>query len=178
MGESSAHLLIGTIASFMTSARTRRALIAAFLVAPFLAQCTGSDLTRKLSPDKVATSTRDADRAAGLISQYRAAHGLGPVRVSAQLNQAALYQARAVAEAGTLSHGSFASRMGTFGIGGVSAENLSAGSATVEGAIARWKGSPGHNENLLMAEARSIGLARADSPRNGYEHYWALVLGQ
>lgn len=166
------------IATVLFPSRAWRAVLAGLLVAPVLAQCAGGDLARKIAPDKVSTSTRDAERAATLISQYRAANGLGAVHVSAQLNQAALYQARAVAEAGHLSHGSFASRMGSFGIGGVSAENLSAGSGTVEGAIARWKGSPGHNENLLMREARTIGLARADSPGAGYGHYWALVLAQ
>ena len=43
--------------------------------------------------------------------------------------------------------------------------------------IGRWKASPGHNINLLMPEARKIGLARADA-NNRYGRYWALVLGQ
>ena len=67
--------------------------------------------------------------------------------------------------------------MDEFGIIGYSAENLSAGSSTVDGAIGRWKASPGHNSNLLMPQARRIGLARADA-NNGYGRYWALVLGQ
>ena len=83
-----------------------------------------------------------------------------------------------MAEAGTLSHGRFAGRMDAFGIGGASAENLSAGSRTVDRVIARWAASPGHNQNLLMPEARRIGLARADSPGLGYGRYWALVLAQ
>jgi uncharacterized protein YkwD len=68
--------------------------------------------------------------------------------------------------------------MSSFGINGYSAENLVAGSKTVEHAIARWKASPGHNQNLLMPEARRIGLARAVSPGAGYEYYWAMVLAQ
>jgi len=60
---------------------------------------------------------------------------------------------------------------------GYSAENLSAGSDSVDGAIGRWKASPGHNSNLLMPQARKIGLARADA-NNRYGRYWALVLGQ
>ena len=83
--------------------------------------------------------------------------------VDGRLNKAAEYQARAVAGAGQLSHGSFGSRMGEFGIKGYAAENLSAGSSTVDGAIGRWKASAGHNSNLLMPEARQIGLARADA---------------
>jgi uncharacterized protein YkwD len=152
--------------------------LAALALAPLLAQCAGTDLAKVVPSDKVTTSTREAAQAAALISAYRKARGLGPVTADATLNGAAEYQARAVAEAGTLSHGAFASRMDTFRIGGYSAENLSAGSADVGGAIARWKASAGHNENLLMPQARRIGLARADSPQHGYRHYWALVLAQ
>jgi uncharacterized protein YkwD len=149
----------------------------ALLLLTLLAQCAG-DLARVVPSDKVSVSARDAAQAAALISQYRVAHGLSPVTADGRLNEAAEYQARAVAEAGTLSHGAFASRMDSFRIGGYSAENLSAGSDNVAGAIARWKASAGHNENLLMPQARRIGLARADSPGIGYKHYWALVLAQ
>ena len=151
---------------------------AALALAPLLAQCAGDTLTKVVPSDKVKTSTREAAQAAALISEYRKSRGLGPVTADGSLSEAAEYQARAVAEAGKLSHGDFASRMDRFRIAGVSAENLSAGSDTVGGAIARWKASPGHNDNLLMPQARRIGLARADSPQHGYRHYWALVLAQ
>jgi uncharacterized protein YkwD len=159
------------------------------ILAPFLAQCASvgfslGDLFGGLSggggapAHKVSTNTGDARAAAALVSQYRTAKGLSPVIADATLNRAAEVQARAVAEAGSLSHGQFASRMSSFGINGYSAENLVAGSKTVEQAIARWKASPGHNQNLLMPEARRIGLARAVSPGAGYEYYWAMVLAQ
>lgn len=124
-----------------------------------------------------ATSTSDAAAAASLISAYRVSRGLSPVTVDTRLNRAAEHQARVVAAAGKLTHGDFADRMGKYGIMGYAAENLTAGSQTVDGAIGRWKNSPKHNENLLMPEARRIGLARADA-NGGYGRYWALVLGQ
>ena len=157
--------------------RSRRALFPALAVTLLAAGCAG-DLTRTVPAEKVTTSSADAKRAAALITEYRRARGLGGVVADGGLNEAALHQARAVAEAGRLSHGAFASRMVSFGIPGISAENLSAGSDDVTGAIGRWKASAGHNENLLMPEARRIGLARADSPGHGYRHYWALVLAQ
>jgi uncharacterized protein YkwD len=168
--------------------RVRVAIIS--LLAPFLAQCAGggpsfsslSSLFGGGSPaapaHRVATKTGDASAAATLVSQYRTANGLPPVVVDATLNRAAEVQARAVAQAGALSHGEFASRMAAFGVNGVSAENLVAGSRTVDQAMARWKASPGHNRNLLMPEARRIGIAYASSPGAGYEHYWAMVLAQ
>jgi uncharacterized protein YkwD len=141
-----------------------------------LAQCAERDPVRRFASGQVSTNTSDADTAAALISQYRVAHGLSPVSVDPRLTEAARAQARTVAEAGTLSHGRFTSRMDAFGIGGHAAENLSAGSHTVDRVIARWAASPGHNENLLLPQAQRIGLARADSPGLGYGRYWALVL--
>lgn len=161
---------------FSASMRLRNLLAAIPLAS--LAHCAGTDLAKTIPSDKVSTSTREAAEAARIISQYRAQHGLGPVSADNQLNQAALHQARAVAEAGKLSHGAFAARMDAYRIAGYSAENLSAGSDSVGGAITRWKNSSGHKANLLMPEAKRIGLARADSPGLGYGHYWALVLAQ
>jgi hypothetical protein len=66
----------------------------------------------------------------------------------ARLTEAATVQAPHRAEAGTLSHGRFTSRMSAFGINGHAVENLSAGSRTVDQVTARWAASPSHNENL------------------------------
>ena len=117
----------------------------------------------------------EASAAAALITQYRSAYGLGPVAVDRRLVAAAEHQARAVAQAGSLSHGDFRNRMAAFGIRGVSAENLSAGVASVEEAVAQWKASSGHNANLLLPDIRRVGLARADTG-TGHGRYWALVL--
>ena len=116
----------------------------------------------------------EAQAAAALISAYRAAHGLGPVRVDRALNGPAEHQARAVAQLGWLSHGDFAGRMAAFGIRGKAAENLSVGLDTVEQVIAQWQASSGHNANLLMPEFSRIGLGRVQSDRT----YWALVLAR
>jgi uncharacterized protein YkwD len=140
-----------------------------------LAGCTSSDLSPVHSVQ--ATSSNDAAAAASLISAYRVSVGLSPVTVDPRLNQAAAYQARVVAAAGRLSHGDFAQRMKQFGIAGYAAENLSAGTTQVSEAVSQWKASPGHNQNLLLPEARRIGLARADA-QGGYGRYWALVVGQ
>jgi uncharacterized protein YkwD len=153
-----------------------RVLFASILIALGLAGCAG-DVSLNGGDAVLASSTNDAAAAARLISAYRVSRGLGLVTVDPKLNEAAEYQARVVAAAGQLSHGNFAGRMDKFGVMGYSAENLSAGSDTVDGAIGRWKASPGHNENLLMPQARKIGLARADA-HNRYGRYWALVLGQ
>ena len=150
----------------------------AFAALALLTRCADIGPFRQTAAGKISTSAADAGAAAKLISQHRATHGLGPVSVDGRLNEAATAQARAVAEAGALSHGAFESRMAVFGIRGAAAENLTAGSDTIGKAVARWTASPPHNRNLLMPEATRIGLARAESPGQGYGHYWALVLAQ
>jgi uncharacterized protein YkwD len=124
-----------------------------------------------------ATSTSEAAEAAALISAYRTSRGLAPVSVDSNLNRVAEHQARVVAAAGKLSHGDFPARMDAYGVVGYSAENLTAGYQTVEDAVKSWKASPPHDRNLLMPQARHIGLARADAD-GSYHRYWALVLGQ
>ena len=153
-----------------------KAAVLGLLAALALAGC-ASDAALVPRDAVTSVSTTDAGPAATMISAYRVAHGLSPVTVDPRLNRAAEHQARAVAAAGRLGHGDFGGRMNDYGVGGFAAENLTAGSPTVDGAIARWKASPGHNSNLLMPQARSIGLARADA-KGGYGRYWALVLGQ
>jgi uncharacterized protein YkwD len=122
----------------------------------------------------------DGSAAAAAISRYRAAHGLGAVRVDARLTAAAERQARAVAQAGYLSHeidGSFTKRLAYAGLGPQhAAENLSAGAHSMEEVLARWQRSPGHNRNLLMPQAQRIGIARVDAPDTRFKQYWALVL--
>jgi uncharacterized protein YkwD len=123
----------------------------------------------------------DAARAAALISQYRAAHRLGPVTVDAALTRVAAAQARRNAEIGDLSHdagGDFPLRLASLGAAerARAAENLAGGSSALEDTISQWKASGGHNRNLLMREARHFGIARTDAPSTRYKHFWALVM--
>lgn len=111
--------------------------------------------------------------AARIISRYRAAHGLGPVRPDPRLIAFAAEQARVIARSGELSHGDFTSRASALDVEGAW-ENLSYGATSVADAIGQWRASPGHDANLRKAKATRIGLARADSDNA----YWALVLAQ
>jgi uncharacterized protein YkwD len=125
----------------------------------------------------------DGARAAAIISAYRTAHGLGPVAIDQRLSGVAAAQARSNAEIGSLSHdvgGSFPVRLASFGAAdrARAAENLAAGSATLEATVAQWKASREHNRNLLMREASHIGIARVDAPGARMKHFWALVLAE
>jgi len=146
-------------------------------VAALMLALAGCSTTPDMAHRVASVSTADASEAARLISSYRVSRGLPPVAVDAQLNKAAEEQARAVAVAGRLSHGAFMSRMARFGVGGAAAENIAGGQKNVAAVVAGWKASPRHDENLLMPEARRIGLARADAD-GGFGRYWALVLAE
>jgi uncharacterized protein YkwD len=121
-----------------------------------------------------------SQEAVGLINQFRASNGLGPVIVDSNLIEAARYQAVAMASANVLSHeigGDFTSRMNSAGfVYANAAENVGAGHTSVEDAINAWIRSPHHRENMLMRDATRIGMVRADAPNSRYRNYWALDL--
>jgi uncharacterized protein YkwD len=153
-----------------------------FLV-PFLAALALAGCGAPTARHAVHEVPMDGARAAALVSQYRAAHGLGPVTVDTRLTRVAAAQARGNAEIGELSHevgGAFPVRLASFGAGdrARAAENLAAGSATIEGTFAQWKASREHNRNLLMRDARHMGIARVDAPGARMKHFWALVLAE
>jgi uncharacterized protein YkwD len=154
----------------------RIALVAVLLSLTLLANCAADLSPGETSALSAPANTSEARAAATLITRYRSGYGLGAVTVDDRLNRAAGHQARAVAATGILDHGEFTSRMAAFGIRGYRAENLAAGSDTVEDVIARWKASPGHNQNLLLPQVTRIGLARVETPGSGWGRYWALVL--
>ncbi|MEE7447751.1 serine protease [Methylobacterium radiotolerans] len=126
------------------------------------------------------TAVLDEVAAAAAISAYRVQHGLSPVVVDPTLVKAAAFQAGNNARHGQLSHeigGSFTSRMASAGLAkSWAAENLSAGSETLEQVLARWKASPEHNKNMLLPQIRRIGIARVDAPTTRYKRFWALVM--
>ena len=128
-------------------------ILVLILVAASLAGCGGP--TARYAAHEVPV---DAGRAAAMISAYRVSRGLGPVAVDRRLPV----------------------RLASFGAAdrARAAENLAAGSATLDATIAQWKVSGAHNKNLLMRDAAHIGIARFDAPGARMKHFWALVLAQ
>lgn len=135
-----------------------------------------SSLTSRGAYTVTRLTTEDADKAARLITAYRASKGLGPLTVDEKLNKAAMVQAQNVAKTGELEHGNFQGRLVDAGITLTAAENLAARTGSVERAIEEWKTSPGHNRNMLKPEVTRMGLARADSNAK-YKDFWVLVVG-
>ena len=146
-----------------------------------LTGCGGLSFTPEPTVENAThTAVLDEVAAAAAISAYRVQNGLSPVVVDATLVKAAAFQAGNNARHGQLSHevgGSFTSRMSSIGLArSYAAENLSAGSETLEQVLARWKASPEHNKNMLLPQIRRIGIARVDAPGTRYKRFWALVM--
>jgi uncharacterized protein YkwD len=123
----------------------------------------------------------DAGRAAGLISAYRAQNGLGPVRVDSRLMSAAADYAQAMGERDRIDHkigGSLPKRVAASGYDwGAVAENLAAGYSSLDDAMAGWRASGGHRQNLLNPHATEIGVAAVATPAGSKRrNYWALIL--
>ena len=116
------------------------------------------------------------------MNDYRGQYGLGPLRWNAQLAQAANVHAQDLAYHGILQHeGTDGSSHGerikrqdySFSI---ALENVAAGQQSWEAALQGWKDSPGHNENLLNADATEIGVALDFNANTRFATYWAMVL--
>jgi len=106
-----------------------------------------------------------------------------PLRWNATLAQAALVHSRDMAERRYFSHeqqdgsvvGDRALHAGYAWrrIG----ENIAAGQASVDEAVAGWLDSPGHCANIMNASFEEMGLAYAVNPERG-RVYWTQVLGR
>ena len=118
------------------------------------------------------------------INQYRAAHGVAPLRVSVSLANAADWMSNDMATKNYFAHTdslgrTFSTRLKAFGytFNTTRGENLAAGNATAAGAFAQWKASAGHNTNMLSSSYKVIGIARAYSATARYKWYWTTDFG-
>jgi uncharacterized protein YkwD len=122
----------------------------------------------------------DPAAATAELNAYRASKGVHPVRLDPALSAMAEVQAKAMAVGDAVSHdvaGSFRSRLTASRIDATEAsENVSAGAMSLDEAMAGWRHSPGHDANLLMANASRFGIAIAKNPDTQYGVYWAMEM--
>jgi uncharacterized protein YkwD len=134
--------------------------------------------------DRDYSGTRlDAEAARELINKYRAQNGLKPLKLNAQLSAAAKGHSNDLAKWDRISHfGSDGSnpwdRVKRAGYNArLAAENVGTGQVTIEEVFKGWKESPGHNKNLLLADAEHMGIALVQDPKTEFKTFWTLVLG-
>ena len=106
-----------------------------------------------------------------------------PLKLSAALTEAAKAHSRDLAKWDRISHyGSDGSnpwdRVKRAGYNAkVAAENVGTGQASLEEVIKGWQKSPGHDKNLLLADAEHMGIALVQDPRTEFKTFWTLVVG-
>lgn len=123
------------------------------------------------------------ERARDLINQYRSEKGLKPLKLNATLTEAAKAHSRDLAKWDRISHyGSDGSnpwdRVKRAGYKPkLAAENVGTGQVSFDEVLVGWKESEGHNKNLLLADAREMGLALVQDPKTEFKSFWTLVIG-
>jgi uncharacterized protein YkwD len=126
------------------------------------------------SPASGLAMTHAESHLAVLINQFRAAHGLGPLRVDAKLQRAARAHSWDMLRRGYFAHGPFAQRIHAFGVRTPTVgENLAWGSGRLGEANAvlrMWLASPEHRANLLRARFHRVGLGMPVGSFAGYRY--------
>ena len=59
----------------------------------------------------------------------------------------------------------------------LAAENVGTGQASFEEVMKGWKNSPGHNKNLLLADAEHMGIALVNEQKTEFKSFWTMVVG-
>jgi uncharacterized protein YkwD len=118
------------------------------------------------------------------INQYRAQNGRAPLRVSVSLTKAAKWLSSDMGAKNYFSHTdslgrAFNTRLGAFGytFNTYMGENIAAGYASAASTFAQWRGSAGHNTNMLSPSYNVIGIGRAYSATSTYKWYWTTDFG-
>ena len=125
----------------------------------------------------------DPTFARDIINQYRVEHGLKPLKLNTELTAAAKAHSKDLAKWDRISHyGSDGSnpwdRVKRAGFKArLAAENVGTGQVDFGEVIKGWKDSPGHNKNLLLSDAESMGIALVHEPKTEYKSFWTLVIG-
>ena len=117
-----------------------------------------------------------------VINAYRKQNGLKPLKLDPSLTTAAKTHSRDLSKWDRISHyGSDGSnpwdRVKRTGYNArLAAENVGTGQATFDEVMKGWQESPGHNKNLLLADAEYMGIALVTEPGTEFKSFWTLVL--
>jgi uncharacterized protein YkwD len=167
---------------FLSSSLVRNgaALAAIIGFALALAGCGGAPVPETNTAIPIEVVKLDPVEVSRRISAYRATHNLSPVVLDPSLVAIAQAQADAMASANHLSHevaGTLDHRLNAaHHAKGYAVENVSAGYANADAAVAGWQRSAPHNANLLYGPMRHMGIAAADAPGTRFKTFWALVM--
>jgi len=135
-----------------------------------------------LSNRDYSHTSLNAEMARDVINAYRKKFGLKPLRLNAELTEAAKAHSRDLAQWDRISHyGSDGSnpwdRVKRTGYKArLAAENVGTGQINFNEVMKGWEESPGHNKNLLTPDAVHMGIALVQDPHSEFKSFWTLVL--
>jgi uncharacterized protein YkwD len=138
--------------------------------------------TGALADRDYSTTRLDAEKARELVNAYRKQKGLRPLKLQPALTEAARAHSHDLAKWDRISHfGSDGSnpwdRVKRVGYNArLAAENVGTGQASIDEVMKGWQASPGHNKNLLIADAQHMGIALVHDPKTEFKTFWTLVI--
>ncbi|MEO1719227.1 MAG: CAP domain-containing protein [Pseudomonadota bacterium] len=136
-----------------------------------------------LSDRDYSGTNLNRQQALEMVNAYRSSKGLKTLKLHPKLTRAAKMHSRDLAKWDRISHyGSDGSnpwdRVKRAGFKArLAAENVGTGQKDLSEVFRGWKQSPGHNKNLLLADATHMGIALVDDPKTEFKTFWTLVLG-
>jgi hypothetical protein len=116
------------------------------------------------------------------VNLIRLQYHLPPLKLNAQLCEAAQAYAETLAQAGAIAHIDAQGRRADYRVSEAGyfyhclGENLAAGQPTWERALQAWLNSPNHRANLLTPDYRELGIGFAGSASR-YRTVWTQLLG-
>jgi uncharacterized protein YkwD len=119
-----------------------------------------------------------------LTNAVRQASGCPPLRLSPQLNEAAMRHSEDMAANDHFDHAgtdgsSHIARAAEAGYPGrYVGENIAAGNATPEDTLAQWMDSDSHRANVLDCSFTELGVGYAENESSAFTYYWSQELGK
>ena len=147
------------------------------LAAPFVTPASDEAATVAARVLELVNEARSRKRRCGMKT-YRP---VGPLKLVASLNRAALRHAEDMARHSFMGHvGRDGSSPGKRAVSagyswGAIGENVASGSTTPEQAVADWLESPGHCATLMSDRYADMGVAFAVNPESAAGIYWSQV---
>jgi uncharacterized protein YkwD len=124
----------------------------------------------------------DPNEALRLINDYRSSRGLAALTLDKNATGAAEILAKDMAKHDRMSHigpngADIGKRLSLAGYSyRVCAENVGVGQTSLAEVVEGWKKSAPHSRNMLLAEAKHMGIAYEYKPDTKYKTFWTLVL--
>lgn len=129
-----------------------------------------------------AMPSLDASEALRLVNDYRNTKGLPPLTLESRATAAAEILVKDLAVHDHMSHlgpgkADLQKRLSMAGYRyKVAAENVCVGQRSFAEIVEAWKQSPPHSRNMLLADAKHLGVAFEYKPDTKYKTYWTLVV--